>query len=327
MLINILIWVVILLAVILTVQAVKVMELASRVSGSSQVKITRWENSSQAFLMLTGMAILIGYVIYEIIHYQSVMLPEPASLHGKKIDSLFNTSFAVIFAAFLLTQILLLWFAWKYRSHASTKAHYSTHNKKLELAWIVLPTVVLMALIVHGTTIWAEVTGAAPKEAMKVELFARQFDWTARYAGNDKKLGRANYRLITPGNGLGVDSADGSAHDDKITRELHLPVNKPVNLLLRAQDVIHSAYLPHFRVQMNCVPGMITQFHFIPTITTEEMRKKTGNPKFDYILFCNKICGTAHYNMKMHVVVESEAQFNEWLSSQKEFFPKGAQAL
>ena len=87
----------------------------------------------------------------------------------------------------------------------------------------------------------------------------------------------------------------------------------------RAQDVIHSAYMPHFRVQMNCVPGMNTDFVFRPTLTTEEMRKEVKNEDFDYVLLCNKVCGGAHYNMQIKIIVESEEKFNQWISGQTKF--------
>ncbi|MCK6650439.1 MAG: cytochrome c oxidase subunit II, partial [Bacteroidia bacterium] len=115
-----------------------------------------------------------------------------------------------------------------------------------------------------------------------------------------------------------ADSKEGQ--DDIIVKnELHLPVNKEVEFKFNSRDVIHSAYFPHFRAQMNCVPGMTTMFHFTPTITTEEMRAKTGNDKFDYILLCNKICGNSHYNMQMTIIVETEEQYNKWLSEKKPY--------
>jgi heme/copper-type cytochrome/quinol oxidase subunit 2 len=110
-----------------------------------------------------------------------------------------------------------------------------------------------------------------------------------------------------------------AADDDVIVKELHLPVNKTVHLKFRSQDIIHSAYLPHFRVQMNCVPGMNTDFVFKPTITTEEMRVETANEEFEYVLLCNKICGAAHYNMQLKVIVESEEDYNKWIAEQTTF--------
>ena len=109
---------------------------------------------------------------------------------------------------------------------------------------------------------------------------------------------------------------DEKSADDFISTELHLPVDRPVILKFRSQDVIHSAYLPHFRVQMNTVPGMVTQFAFTPTITTQDMRLDTGNDEFEYVLLCNKICGTAHYNMKRTVIVESNEAFEAWVDEQ-----------
>ena len=180
-----------------------------------------------------------------------------------------------------------------------------------------------------------------------VELYAQQFNWKARYAGSDNVLGQANVRLIDNdrANILGVDESDPNAQDDIITTELHLPVGKPVLFKMRSQDVLHSAYMPHFRAQMNCVPGMITQFGFTPTVTTEDMRQnpdmvdKVANInkirlkkkqevedkgqelryEFDYLLLCNKICGKSHYNMQMKIIVETQDEYDTWLASQKTF--------
>ncbi|MEC8832949.1 MAG: cytochrome c oxidase subunit II, partial [Bacteroidota bacterium] len=182
-------------------------------------------------------------------------------------------------------------------------------------------------------------------DPLVVELYAQQFNWTARYAGDDNVLGDANVRLIDINNAnvLGLDESDPNAEDDIIVKELHLPVGRKVNFKMRSQDVLHSAYMPHFRAQMNCVPGMITQFSFTPTVTTEEMRlnpdivdkvKRTnalraewaaeGKPntdpwEFDYVLLCNKICGKSHYNMQMKIIVETEEEYNKWLAEQKTF--------
>ena len=113
------------------------------------------------------------------------------------------------------------------------------------------------------------------EDPLVVELYAQQFNWKARYAGEDNVLGKANVRLIDidKANILGVDEDDPNAQDDVIVTELHLPVGRPVLFKMRSQDVLHSAYMPHFRAQMNCVPGMVTQFGFTPTVTTAEMRQ------------------------------------------------------
>jgi cytochrome c oxidase subunit 2 len=110
--------------------------------------------------------------------------------------------------------------------------------------------------------------------------------------------------------------------DDKIVKEIHLPVNREIEFVFRSQDVIHSAYMPHFRAQMNAVPGQPTRFKMTPTITTAEMRKLEKNDEFNYILLCNKVCGAAHFNMMMNIVVESQEDYDKWLKEQKTFLSK-----
>ncbi len=163
---------------------------------------------------------------------------------------------------------------------------------------------------------WNSITHADIENANIVEVYAKQFNWTARYAGEDNTLGAANFRLVEGKNILGVDMKDEKAADDKIANEVHLVVDKPVLLKFRSQDVIHSAYLPHFRVQMNCVPGMTTQFGFTPTQTTKEIKSQEGED-FEFILLCNKICGIAHFNMQMKFIVETQEEYDAWLDSQK----------
>ena len=167
-----------------------------------------------------------------------------------------------------------------------------------------------------------DITAPAPKEAMVIEVYGKQFDWTARYSGGDNTLGRSNFKLITDDNQLGVDSLDENGKDDKITRELHLPVGSKVIFKFHSRDVLHSAYFPHLRAQMNCVPGMTTEFFVEPTITTDSMRLITGNPKFDYVLLCNKICGVAHYNMRMKMVIEPADDFKKWYKTQPYVFAR-----
>ena len=186
------------------------------------------------------------------------------------------------------------------------------------MLWTIVPTMVLTSLIVYGLSVWQNVTSAEPDDAIEIELYAKQFDWTGRYAGEDKVLGKSGYRLITGKNPLGISYEDEASMDDKVVRgEIHLPVGKPVVFKFHSRDVIHSAYMPHFRLQMNCVPGMTTQFHMVPKTTSAEMKKITGNDEFEYILLCNKICGGAQYNMQMNVIVESEADYEAWLAGKK----------
>jgi cytochrome c oxidase subunit 2 len=273
-----------------------------------------------------------------------------ASEHGPEIDRLMIISMVVIFIVQTITQFLLHYFAFKYKGEKGRKALFYADNDKLEFIWTVIPVIVLAGLIMYGLFTWTDImTIYEDEDPIVVELYAQQFNWKARYAGEDNVLGKANVRLINLDNAniLGLDEADPNAQDDIITTELHLPVGVPVLFKMRSQDVLHSAYMPHFRAQMNCVPGMITQFAFTPTVTTEEMRlnpdiyekvrninkirvskskklqAKGEEPldsyEFDYLLLCNKICGKSHYNMQMKIIVESEEDYKAWLQEQKLF--------
>jgi cytochrome c oxidase subunit 2 len=250
------------------------------------------------------------------------MLPVSASEHGVGIDNLMNITWLLIIPVFIITHILLFWFGFKYAYKANRKAVFFSHSNKLELLWTIIPSLALTVLILYGLNNWNKImTPVNPEEEhVLIELVGQQFSWGARYAGNDKKLGRAHVNYIEGTNFMGIDTSDDNSKDDIIVKgEFHLPVNVPVQFVFRSNDIIHSAYMPHFRAQMNCVPGLKTQFNFVPTITTKEMKKITNNENFEYLLLCNKICGAAHYNMQMNIVVESKEDYEKWLSSQKQF--------
>lgn len=268
---------------------------------------------SLAFL-ITGM----GAAVWEFfVHGKlTVNAQDAASVHGGEYDSMFNVTLVITGIVFIITQILLFWYGYRYRNDGKRKAIYYPDNHKLELIWTVIPAIVLTVLVIRGLKTWNHIMNNQDEKAAIVEVYGYQFGWNARYAGTDNKLGNHDFRQIGVVNALGVDPKDPKAQDDIIVNELHFPVGKPVALKFRAKDVIHSAYLPHFRVQMNVVPGLPTQFNFTPTITTSEMRIKLNNPKFDYILLCNKICGGAHYRMKMKVIVDSPEEYAKWLASQ-----------
>lgn len=313
---------VILLGVILIAQLIRVFELAAQLRGAKEENISVSDNRLNGTLFLLFMLALFGFVIYSLVKWGPLLLPEPASEHGVAVDNLMNFNLIIIGIVFFGVQLVLFWFAYKYyKKNDGRKAEYFLHSNKLELLWTCVPAVVLAIIIIYGLTTWNNIMTPAGEDAINIELYAKQFDWTARYAGNDNKLGKANFRLIEGSNTLGLDANDEYGQDDIIVKgEILIPVNREINFAMRSRDVIHSAYMPHFRAQMNCVPGMVTQFHFKPTITTAEMREKTGNPEFNYVLMCNKICGAAHYNMQMDIVVVSEEEYNKWISEQNPFF-------
>lgn len=334
-------------AIILTVLAigylVRVFELASSLKGKKQEEITEKDNRLMSRIMLTFLFALFLFVIYNLKSYGSKLLPISASKHGEDLDWLFDVNMAIIWIVFTLTHILLFTFAFKYYGKKDNVATYFPHNNKLELVWTVIPAIVLAFIVIYGIKTWNNITTDPDPNSMVVELYAKQFDWTARYAGKDNKLGEQNYKLITGTNDLGLDSTSKEGADDIIVKnEFHIPVNKEVEFKFRSRDVIHSAYFPHFRAQMNCVPGSVTMFHFTPTITTAEMRTKPEVVKlvaginairkekgekpyeFDYVLLCNKICGNSHYNMQMTIVVDTQEDYEKWLATKKPFFAPAA---
>lgn len=316
--INLLITIVAILAVLAIVQIVRIVELSAQISGEKdETETIKKDGNMNAILMMVFLVGELFFMIYQTFRYKKFILPEPASLQGVITDRMLYIIFALIIFVFFVTQILLFFYTYKYKFNKSRRSFFFPDSHKLEFIWTAIPTVVLFGIIIYGLNVWNSITAPPPADAKLIEVYAKQFDWTVRYSGKDNKLGKAGFRLVSDENVLGVDKTDQNSADDIITKELHMPVNTPILLKFRSQDVIHSVYLPHFRVQMNTVPGMATHFFFNPTITTREMRIKTNNPKFDYILLCNKVCGVAHYMMRMKVVVESPADYNIYLKSQK----------
>jgi cytochrome c oxidase subunit 2 len=319
---DLLILIAVVLGIIAVSKLINVLGLVSNVKGENSYNVTERENKTQARLMPLFLIAYFAFIIWQLVSWGDRMLPVSASEHGVIIDNLMNITWAVITPVFIITHILLFYFAWKYAYDKNRKAQFFAHSNRLEMLWTAIPATVLLILILYGLSIWNNVMEplTADDDPVEIELYARQFDWTARYPGEDGKFGEASVRLIEGVNMLGIDSTDANAWDDKYVKaEFHLPVNRPVQFYFRAQDVIHSAFMPHFRAQMNCVPGMVTRFNFVPTKTTAEMKEITGNEEFSYYLLCNKICGAAHYNMKMEIIVESEEDYNKWLSEQTQF--------
>ena len=231
------------------------------------------DNETQGYMMLAFVFFIYWILAYCFWKWGNVLLPVAASEHGLEIDQLMLITMVVIFVVGIITQWLLHYFAFVYRGSKDKKALFYAENHKLEFIWTIIPVIVLAVLIIYGLFTWTDIMSFdEDDDPMVVELYAYQFDWRARYGGLDNTLGEANVRLIEGLNQLGVDVSDPNAQDDKVVTELHLPIGKKVLFKMRAQDVLHSAYMPHFRAQMNCVPGMITQFAYTPNITTKDMR-------------------------------------------------------
>jgi cytochrome c oxidase subunit II len=370
---------IILLGIIAIAQLMRVYELSAELRNTKEEDVSTGDNRMNGNLLIVFMVAFYAFFIWLLWNYGDGGLGVAASKHGVEIDWLLRINFYIIIAVFFLTNTLLFMFANKYAYNKDRKALFFSHNNKLELLWTVVPAFVLAVIIILGLKAWNNITAESSGDAVKVELYAKQFGFMARYAGENNQLGHTDFRMVSGTNAVGVqttdliksrieelatektgmqkkldeaknptipehvltftamkklekgiermdrhirklegllaiqnEESDAQASDDAIATELHMVVNKEYEFTFRSQDVIHSAYFPHFRAQMNMVPGMTTRFKFIPTITTDSMRLITNNPKFDYILLCNKICGNSHYQMKMIVVVDKPDTFADW---------------
>jgi len=275
-------------------------------------------NSAQGVYMMIFLIVgIVAFFYFSMDSYDIYNLPI-TSEHGVVTENLFWITMAITVFVFIVTQIFLFGFSWRYRYKKESKAHYYPHNNRLEMIWTFVPAVVLAWLIISGLKEWNKITGPAPENAEVIEVMGYQFAWAYRYPGKDGELGAYDFRKIDAINQVGIDLADKNGHDDFLPTQLVLPKDKPVLLKIRGRDVIHSVYNPHFRMQMNAVPGMPTQFWFVPTVSTAEMREKTGNPDFNYELVCNKICGKSHYGMKGIITVLEQDEYDSWYKEQQE---------
>ena len=331
-------------------QITKIFELSQPKKNNTQVADdddNRWNGQ----LMFAFLIFIYAITLFSFWKWGDVLLPDASSEHGIEYDNLMWISFAIIFFTQTITQALLHYFAYKYRGEKGKKALFYADNDRLEAIWTIIPVIALAGLILYGLYTWTDImTIEENDDALVVELYAQQFNWKARYAGDDGVLGDANVRFLQDFDGknlVGIDATDPNGFDDVVVQELHLPAGREIIFKMRSQDVLHSAYMPHFRAQMNCVPGMITEFAFTPTVTTEDMRqtddikakvKKINTIRrensqallakgeealepyvFDYLLLCNKICGASHYNMQMKIVVETPEEFEKWMTNQQTF--------
>tara|TARA_Y100001978_G_scaffold75032_1_gene67277 strand:- start:260 stop:1645 length:1386 start_codon:yes stop_codon:yes gene_type:complete len=450
---KIIILIVLVTGVIALAQLVRLYELTYKLKDRGEHDIPNRDNNLNAKLMIGFMLFLFFGFIYLVLRFGWTGRGEPASIQGVETDWLLNINFVIIIAVFFLTNFLLFFFSYKYVRKPGVKAKYYSHNNKLEMIWTIVPAVVLAVIIILGLKSWSELTADASKKAEKIELFAYQFAWVARYAGEDNTLGKFDYKLTTGNNELAlmtgstidssvqemgksieaveqklklinfdylsseyrslISSSDYKSDVDELvttisssefnlvgaeeqlkqlygrytggddhikitlnepndetksiigdlekelsTKErlyrslvqmkqnhnpsqdkytlndiiqkdtLYLCKGREYDFSFRAKDVIHSAYFPHFRAQMNVVPGMPTSFKFTPILTTQEMRASKNNDEFNYVIMCNKICGGAHYKMKMIVVVYPEAEYDDWMALKRkatfkdQYFPK-----
>lgn len=259
----------------------------------------------RAFLVLLFLMVPIAAVVLAAHRW----MPTLASEHGAGIDTMIKYLVITIGALLIVGHLVLAYFIWRFSG--KDRVTFRMANAKTEWKWALIP-VIAMTLIAEGGVlmlgmpVWREFYAAkAPADAITVEVTAEQFAWNVRYPGRDGVFGRSDFNLFSKENPLGLDENDPTAKDDIfLGPELRLPVNKPVRIILRSKDVLHSFFLPHQRVKQDAVPGMAIELWFIPTQIGE------------FEIACAELCGLGHYKMRGILTVLSQQDFEKWLNEE-----------
>jgi cytochrome c oxidase subunit 2 len=237
--------------------------------------------------------------------------PAGMSAAAAGIDRQFTFTFIAVGIVFVLAQCALGYLVWKYRDRSDApRASYSHGNTKLESLWTTLTAILFVGMNLMGSPIWAaQRFDAAKPGSIPVEVTGMQFAWYFRYAGPDGHFGKTDLKMVDPSSGnesaIGLDTADPASKDDVVTGTMYLPVNREVDLNLRAIDVIHSFFVPSMRFKQDAVPGLAIHMHFTPT--------QTG----DYEIACAELCGLGHYKMHGMLKVVSQEDFDKWLMARE----------
>ncbi|MEO6131194.1 MAG: OmpA family protein [Saprospiraceae bacterium] len=331
------------LLVIVILQISKLTELYARIRGEEEVELRSNRNQGRALLLfMIGFLILSAVSAYWLKNYMMGYGPHTsASAHGSTLDSLFNVTLFFCGIVFVITHIALFYLAYRYKRVKGSKGTHWSHNNTLEIVWSAIPAVVMTYLVIKGLLAWNTVMADIKPDdtVMEIEATGYQFAWHLRYPGADGVLGARDYKKVTADNPLGQDWTDPKNFDDFHPDELWLPVNHKVRVRILARDVLHSFFLPHFRVKMDALPGLPTYFVFTPTKTTEEYReelskypeynkhKDPNDPNspllwedFNYELACAELCGKSHYSMRRIVRIVTDDEYNAWLSRQQSYY-------
>lgn len=269
-------------------------------------ELTDARKTGRRFGALILLMVVVGGVGSTLLARGRWWLPPLASAHGAEIDRLFYTTLVVTGIAFIIVQVLLAGFVWRYAARGGERAAYWHDDRTLELTYTLVPAAVLVTMISMGAVVWSRIHSPAPPDALVVEVRAEQFGWLFRHPGADGTFGRVDAKFINlRTNPMGLDADDRAGADDIVTRELHLVANRAVRVNLRSKDVLHSFFIPTFRVKQDAVPGMTIQIWFVPT--------KEG----DYEIACAELCGVGHYIMRGKIKVESQRAFDAWLAQQQ----------
>jgi len=255
--------------------------------------------------------LVLGTVLF---HFLSPWWFTPIASNWTSIDDTIGLTFWVTGFVFVAVNAFLAYSVFRYRHRKGARAQYEPENKKLELWLIGLTTVGIVAMLAPGLVVWANFI-RVPENAAVFEVIGQQWHWSYRFPGKDGVLGTVNSRLVSDANPFGMNPADPNGQDDVLiaSQEVHLPIGKPVKVLLRSKDVLHNFAVPQFRVKMDMVPGMVPYIWFTPT--------RSG--KFD--ILCQELCGTGHFVMRGKFVVEEEDAYQKWLSGHPTYAQSSAQ--
>ena len=234
-------------------------------------------------------------------------LPPCVTTTGLQIDSIIKIIFWLTAVVFVVTQGTYIYYLIVYRRRPGVPAHYSHGNNTLEIIWTTAPTVIFLALAIYSNRVWEEIHRPAPDNALTIDVSSYQFGWQMRYPGISGKLAPMDVRKITPENPFGTDPSNPLTSQDVISTDLVIPVGRPVHVLLHSRDVIHSFYVPEFRIYQDCVPGRTIGWVWFQAT-------QTG----DFQLACNQLCGTGHYNMKAPIHIMSEKDFQSWITPRQQ---------
>lgn len=317
---------VIVLVFLIIFQIAKASEYVSVLKGEE--KSRRENNKLNGFFMIAFLIVgLIGvYWCNEMFYGKTLLAHEAASEQGEKVDSMMRLTLLITGIVFVITQIALFWFAYRYQESDKRKAFFFPHNNTMEVIWTVIPAIALTVLVVIGLRNWFSFTGEAPDNALKVEVTGRQFGWIFRYEGKDHVFGKKYYKKIDASNQLGLlwqndDSLnvkdDPAAHDDIVMEgQMYAVKGRPLKLIIGSRDVIHDVGLAEFRMKMDAVPGTPTTMWFTPKFTTKEMKEQLGNPNFEYEISCDQMCGNGHFGMRGVIKVVTQPEFDAWMAGQ-----------
>lgn len=258
--------------------------------------------------MALAIALVVIVAASVVFHFASPWWFTPLASNWGQLDATILITLVITGAVFVAVNLFVVVAILRFRHRDGHRAAFEPENRRLEGRLTLLTTVGIVAMLAPGLYVYSEMI-APPGDAARVEVLGQQWQWRFRFPGADGRLGRTDTRFVGPDNPFGLNPDDPAGRDDVLvdSPELHLPLGRPVLMLLRSRDVLHDFFVPQFRAKMDLVPGLVSRFWFTPT--------RAGR----FEILCAELCGLAHYNMRGHVVVEDEAVFRTWLAAQPTF--------